>query len=257
MIGLDGAPALGAPSPVDWGGGITPGRLWWADLDQPAEVAERLIGLCTPVERARAGRLCRAGQRRDRLVGRGLLRTVLGAHLARPPEAVAIVLGGAGKPRMADGSSLGFSVSHSFRQVAVVVHPTRHVGIDVEFAGRALDVDLLTRTVLSPADRSRVEAAGADRRDEFLRVWTAREAALKAGGLGLGLRAGPAVGPGARGSTTGGPMGAAPGPGGPSTNRIRLTLAEPADDVVVTAAAAPPGYLAAVAVGPAVDPHDR
>jgi 4'-phosphopantetheinyl transferase len=86
-----------------------------------------------------------------------------------------------GRPRV-----LGFdghvSVSHSGNVVAVAISSAGPVGIDVEtIEGRAeLEHCDIADLVLTASERSSV-----DSRTAFLRVWTRKEAALKATGYGL------------------------------------------------------------------------
>jgi 4'-phosphopantetheinyl transferase len=96
------------------------------------------------------------------------------------------VCGGAhGKPFVASALALEFNVSRS-HELGVVAVSGRPVGIDIEWLGRDLDVDLLAPDVLSPREIRALERSGhAARTQFFFRRWTAKEAALKAVGAGL------------------------------------------------------------------------
>ena len=207
-----------------------PFHVRFASLDQPGTRQDRLVGWCSPAEHWRAARLRRPDAARERLVARGLLRAILVEHLGGSPHEVALTVGEAGKPRLAGSPPpLRFSLSHSSGLVAVCLHASNEVGIDIEHLARDVDVDVLARTLLAPEDAARVTAAGADRKDVFLRLWTRREALGKAAGRGLDWHAG---GPGARAWLTARPTGG---------------------DWHVHDVDAPAGFLAAVAVAGAPD----
>jgi Phosphopantetheinyl transferase len=90
-----------------------------------------------------------------------------------------------GKPYL-NGSPLQFNLSHSGGLALVAVSLTE-VGIDVEAARSTFDPVSLAARFLSAADAASLQALPEpERHDEFLRLWTRKEAALKAIGFGLG-----------------------------------------------------------------------
>ncbi|WP_416979354.1 4'-phosphopantetheinyl transferase family protein [Streptomyces sp. T028] len=163
----------------------------WA---RSADAHEGLPALLDPVERARYEATVDPATRNRFLVGCALSRRILGELLGVPPEEVPLrracpTCGGPhGKPRLAVPAGYDFSVTHSGDVVGVAVCRGAEVGLDVEEAGTALDVDAAARTALSPRESAALYALPpAERKPAFLRVWTRKEAVLKA--LGVGLRA--------------------------------------------------------------------
>jgi 4'-phosphopantetheinyl transferase len=173
-------------------------ELWIASIRAFTEHQTALHGVLSPEERAHVQRV-REGQAIARL-SRGLLRLVLARHLELAPADVQIDRRCPdcgrphGRPRLRPDSSaeaIAFSVSHggdllvlAFAFAAAAAGP---IGVDVEPVGavEALDADLLDFT-LTAAERHRLfEVPAPDRRRVFLRHWTAKEAALKALGVGL------------------------------------------------------------------------
>lgn len=66
----------------------------------------------------------------------------------------------------------------------------RRVGVDIEEARHSFDWRELKSTVLHAADQRIIDALPqADQSDAFLACWTAKEALLKAHGVGIGSRA--------------------------------------------------------------------
>jgi 4'-phosphopantetheinyl transferase len=93
-----------------------------------------------------------------------------------------------GRPVLAGGPS--FSVSHSGGLALVALAPADVlVGVDVEQVRRRANLDKLAARVLSPEELAQWRATPpAERLVAFLRQWTAKEAYLKALGLGIATR---------------------------------------------------------------------
>ena len=119
----------------------------------------------------------------ERLARRLLLRTLAAAVLEVRADAVEVARDTGGRPHVAAPRPLHASVARRDGWAALAVC-TQPVGVDLEAAAPAapLPVDLL-----GAGERAQVEAGadGADRARRFARVWTAREAYLKATGAGL------------------------------------------------------------------------
>lgn len=80
---------------------------------------------------------------------------------------------------------LRVSVSHTADRALIAIAPGRRIGVDIESAGRRVDIERVADRFFHPNERASLEAA-ADRRRTFLRHWTAKEAYTKA--LGTGMR---------------------------------------------------------------------
>jgi 4'-phosphopantetheinyl transferase len=132
-------------------------------------------------------------------MGVAMSRLILAGHLKLNPAEVVIdrTCGQCGephgRPRLAGGGGLDFSVSHSGDLIAVaVVRDRRHdgpadraVGVDVEQVV-ALREPSLPRTVLSAAEYAAFDRCQADSKvTAFFRYWVRKEAVLKATGDGL------------------------------------------------------------------------
>ena len=177
---------------------LTPSRLAIGDIDLAlhhvheevvdGEAVETWLALLTPEERARAERFRHAGDRRRCIVGRGVLRTLLGRRLGRSPAALAFGVNAHGKPTLADAGEIAFNVSHSGAYVLVAVGRAEAIGVDVEQVRPGLDVLGVGRKVFTPAELALIVAAPDGLRTQrFTRQWTFKEAVSKAVGLGLSL----------------------------------------------------------------------
>jgi 4'-phosphopantetheinyl transferase len=151
-----------------------------ADVDDHALDASAAT-LSEP-ERRRLAELRRPADRRRFVVARALLRRRLGERLGCDPRSVEIVIDDRGKPSCPQGGPC-FNLSHAGDFVVLAWGP-RPIGVDLE-AQRMIDDPVKTaRRFFAPPEVERVVRA-ADRTDEFLRIWTAKEAVVKAVGGGL------------------------------------------------------------------------
>jgi 4'-phosphopantetheinyl transferase len=159
-------------------------HLWHASLDRPAAGHE---GLLSADELERAERFHFARDRRRFVVGRGILRALLGAYLDTAPEAVQLRYGASGKPALADGP-LRFNLSHSGAVALFAFTTEGEVGVDVEELLPQPDARRLADHFFSPAEVATLRAVPAAALDRgFLECWTRKEAFVKARGDGLSL----------------------------------------------------------------------
>lgn len=164
-------------------------QIWRAWLDQPQWFAERLLPTLSADECARARR-CRSERDRTRFVaGRGMLRVLLSRLMNFAPERITFRYGGQGKPALADdcgGREIHFNVAHSRGLALYAISQGRRIGVDVEYADGTLACDHIAARFFSPREN---KALGAlpdnERRREFFRLWTCKEACLKARGDGI------------------------------------------------------------------------
>lgn len=137
-------------------------------------------------ERARAGRFV-FGTDRDRFIaGRAWVRRHMAAILGRPARALRLIADTHGKPGLDDPDRpIAFNVSHTRQRITLAV-ARDPVGIDIE--NRVPDdLDGVADLVMSPSERTAFAALATDRlrRAAFVRLWTRKEALLKAIGTGL------------------------------------------------------------------------
>lgn len=91
-----------------------------------------------------------------------------------------------GKPFAIGANDVSFSVSHSGDTALIAVAQHATVGIDVEVIRPRPNVAKLAARVLDPEELAAFAAADeAEQLLAFLRAWTAKEAYLKAIGLGI------------------------------------------------------------------------
>ncbi|MEV4502456.1 4'-phosphopantetheinyl transferase family protein [Streptomyces klenkii] len=177
-----------------------------------------------------------AGKRRLRAEARAWVGDRLAERLQAPPARVRWERSRAGKPRLAHDPGLYVSYSHSGGAVVLAVCAGGPVGVDVERVVARPHLPELAAECLAPAESAAWrEAAPGRQAYEFARLWTRKEAVLKAWGRGFpGSLAEVVTGPGAR-------------PGEPAVLALPAALG-PVGLWTVRDLGAPDGYRAAVAV---------
>lgn len=162
-------------------------HVWRLELDlSPARAAE--VSACLSAdERQRAGRFAKPADRDRHSAAHGGLRRLLGRYLAVEPAGLAFRFGPHGKPAVADPPfDLRFNLSHSEGVGLVAVAVGREVGVDVERVRDQPPEEGVAEMAFGPTELAAWRALPAERRPAaFYRLWTRREAWLKARGVGL------------------------------------------------------------------------
>lgn len=166
------------------------------DLDGRTREAALAIGeAVTAEEYARGARFRQEADRQRFLQGRLLLRTFLGHHLGISPRDVNFVTREFGKPevhRPAGGGeataagALRFNLAHSGEWLLFGLARGRELGVDVEQHRTMRDAIDIARRFFAPPEVEALEALDpALHHDTFFRVWTRKEAIVKATGQGI------------------------------------------------------------------------
>jgi len=151
---------------------------------------DQLATLLSDQERARAARFYHALDRHQFVVAHAVLRQTLGARLHVAPAQLDFEVGPHGKPYLprenAAGADIRFSLSHSGDLVLLVLTIGREVGVDVERIVPENENEPLAREYFAPEEIAWLSAVDpASRSVQFYRLWTRKEAYLKACGAGL------------------------------------------------------------------------
>ncbi|HEY8900162.1 MAG TPA: 4'-phosphopantetheinyl transferase superfamily protein [Chthoniobacterales bacterium] len=154
---------------------------WTFDLDEDAgppcldSVEEmRANGISNPLMRSRYQRT------------RSLVRRVLAERLGLSPLEIPLEIAPGGKPQLTPPANLHFSISHSRNFLVIAVSPVP-IGVDIELLRPRDNTRALAERFFSKNDFATLEGLPPAQVDEaFLHQWVAKEAALKAAGIGLG-----------------------------------------------------------------------
>lgn len=186
-LAIDGIrDATGRDWPSDLPGGVV--HLWERRLDAtPAEV-NACYELLSGAERERAQRFRIERPRIAFVLTRGTLRSLLAHYQGGEPQAVRFRYQDQGKPFLEDDNNLFFNVSHTDGLALLAFAKGRRLGVDVEKVKPDTEVEKLAERFFSEREcRDLRELKGDELRAAFFRVWTRKEAYIKATGEGLSL----------------------------------------------------------------------
>ncbi|PRY76677.1 4'-phosphopantetheinyl transferase [Yoonia maritima] len=114
------------------------------------------------------------------------LRQILGNWMQFDPSDVAFDTGWNGKPRIKGAAGPSFSISHSGRRAVIAVTHTAPVGIDIELQrDRKLDRKTGQRFFAPDEAAALKPLSDQEHHHTFTRLWTFKEAFIKATGEGL------------------------------------------------------------------------
>ena len=158
-------------------------HVWRVRLDQ--EAGPGFLDALSQDEQARATRFAFEPDRRRWAAGRAALRLLLGRYLGMAPETLTLDVGLWGKPFLPH-CPLRFNVSHSGGEALLAFARRQEVGVDLERRQPDLPAEELAPQVLSDRERAWLQERPPEQQEAaFLTLWTAKEAYVKAAGLGL------------------------------------------------------------------------
>ena len=165
-------------------------HLWVApewQLDEPTEARYRAF--MSVEEREAERRFLVEGARRLHVLARGLQRSVLASCMpGADPAALTFQKNPKGRPALAppfDASGIEFNLAHTQGMVIMAVCAGTKPGVDIESISKKVPL-AAARRYFSPEEVAALDALPEDEQPgRFLRLWTLKEAYLKAIGTGI------------------------------------------------------------------------
>lgn len=169
-------------------GVLKPGEvhLWQFALTDFAELTPNLLPLLTTTDQASYHRAKQHQQHPPHIASRGFLKHLLAHYVSITPEKIEIVMNTHGKPQLAHVHTLQFSISHTATHIVFALTQHSLLGVDLENQRDLNDyLDLAKRffsvyefDYLNQLPKAQIPQA-------FIRLWTLKEAFVKAVGFGL------------------------------------------------------------------------
>ena len=161
--------------------------VWQIQLDSSLNHVLNLDDFLSVEERNRANRFVFAKDAFRFRTCRALVRLGLAWYMRKTPDEVILTTGEYGKPRLTDPSALHFNVTHSGELGLLAFTTIGDVGIDVESVRHNIDALDIASARFTTNEIVLIAAAGMQREQArtFLRLWTRKEAVLKAAGFGI------------------------------------------------------------------------
>ena len=115
---------------------------------------------------------------------------MLSRYLGVTPDAVSLDRSATGKPSLTrelrDRSAIMFNLSHAHNRALIAVSQAQEVGVDLECVRPEVEVTKLSKRYFTRSEHTAImEAPEEQRAARFFRYWVAKEALLKAQGIGL------------------------------------------------------------------------
>lgn len=163
-------------------------HLWQKELDGSTTEVMACFELLSSDERERAQRFRVERPRTAFILTRGTLRMMLAHYLGSQPREIRFRYEGNGKPLLDGDNNLFFNVSHTDGLALLAFTRGHQLGVDVEKVNSNTDVERLAERFFSEREcRALGQLSGNRLREAFFRIWTRKEAYIKATGEGLSL----------------------------------------------------------------------
>jgi 4'-phosphopantetheinyl transferase len=168
---------------------LTPGvaHIWLMDLSPGQAALEHYASFLSQPETERAFRFRFEKDRNAFMVGRGLLRRLLGDYVKADPASLSFSYNRFGKPLLEQHNpDLHFNLSHSHGFAVLGFVLKAELGVDIE----KIRPDFATREIaerfFAPDEVAVLTSLPPEQQaDAFFRCWTRKEAFIKAHGIGL------------------------------------------------------------------------
>lgn len=161
------------------------------DLTPDAQRETEALGWLDAAERSRRDRFLYPRPRREFTLCRAAVRSLLCRELGCGNAELSFETAKFGKPFArfrGIPAPVAFNVSHSGRHGLIALAPKGRIGVDVEERSTKRNLDGYIRLLFAPEERTALEKSrGRGRVELFYRLWTLKEAAIKAAGAGLSI----------------------------------------------------------------------
>lgn len=167
--------------------------VWVLSRQRFAPDRELLFALLDGREKVRAKSFRAERHQQGFVIARAVLRILIAAYCACDPNQVAFDYGPQGKPALTMpprlSRDLGFNLSHSGDAVLIALTRDAEIGADVEeISSGSIRSEAIADSCLNAAELHRLEHVPACEKSLLLlRLWTHKEAYLKAIGCGLSM----------------------------------------------------------------------
>jgi 4'-phosphopantetheinyl transferase len=170
--------------------GPTDLHVWQANIEITSTQAQAIYPLLSPTEKDRAENFKFDTHRLKFIAARANLRKILSYYLLMRPESICFTENQYGKPMLDSTqhpSGIFFNLSHAHKIALYAISPVENIGIDIEFMDRKVDFDGIATRFFSKKESQHIQSITAIEKKtrDFFKIWTAKEAFIKAVGRGL------------------------------------------------------------------------
>jgi 4'-phosphopantetheinyl transferase len=162
-------------------------KLYQIDLQRP--IASELHKILSTEEQDFAQTIRNESLKKQHLTVRVGVRQILADYLQQPSDKINLAKSTHGKPYLVDYPEIHFNISHSAETLLIAISKIGAVGIDIEQAKpHRNDFSALVEKCFASEEIKYWNAlAETEKKAEFYRFWTRKEAFVKAVGRGIAL----------------------------------------------------------------------
>jgi 4'-phosphopantetheinyl transferase len=165
-------------------------HVWGFSLNGSRSFLEQCDSWLSEDERRRAARFIRRQDHVRYVLAHAGLRAVLSRYLRIGPDDIELSRSAAGKPFVTGESgcqsTITFNMSHAHGRALIAVSKVQEVGVDLERIRSDVEVAKLSERYFAPSEHATIMQSTREQRiTRFFRYWVAKEAVLKAQGIGL------------------------------------------------------------------------
>jgi 4'-phosphopantetheinyl transferase len=150
-----------------------------------------LSALVSPEETLRAAGFKKGGDTRRYILRHGLLRAILEHYTYKSPEKLSFIYGRNGKPDRGPEDTfpeIRFSLSHTNEMVCLGITQKNEIGLDIVKINPRYPFSEIEEYLFTPGERKWMTQTVPERRAfQFFRIWSLKEALLKATGSDAGM----------------------------------------------------------------------
>jgi len=165
-------------------------HVWGFLLDGSLSFVEHCRSWLSEDERGRAGRFISQRDHVRFVLAHAGLRAVLSRYLGIGPDVLELYRRNAGKPsltrELGGQPAITFNMSHAHGRALIAVSKGQEVGVDLERIRSDVEVTKLSERYFTPSEHATImQSTQEQHAAKFFRYWVAKEAVLKAQGVGL------------------------------------------------------------------------
>jgi len=165
-------------------------QLWFADLDRPAGAVADCEQLLSVAERDRAAKYRFVVDRRRFIVRRALLRQLVASYITQQAATLEFTTNPFGKPQLATPGAPGnlqFNLAVAQNRALYGFTWNRALGVDLAHCRTAGGWTEIVDGFFHPNEAAYIHQLPPPQQERaFYKLWTLKEALVKAGGVGLG-----------------------------------------------------------------------
>lgn len=165
-------------------------HIWSVFLPEAENIIDFLASILVEDEHQQAYSFKLRKHQKQYIITRGILKLLLSGYLDDNPKTIEIIYGLWGKPRLLKERLLHFNISHSQDYVLFAFTKDYEVGIDLEYIDKSLKIDEISLNFFSKSELNYWKNLDYEAQiPYFFKLWTCKEAYLKASGKGwLGVQ---------------------------------------------------------------------